>query len=418
MLEKKLAILADAAKYDASCASSGSQRKRQKDGIGHTKGMGICHSYTPDGRCVSLLKILFTNFCIYDCQYCINRISSPIKRAKFTVEEVVNLTLEFYRRNYIEGLFLSSGVIQDPDYTMNQLLQVAKKLRIDHRYGGYIHLKAVPGASAELLEEASQFADRLSANIELSEQQDLDQLAPGKNHKQIEKTMDDLKKVEKTDNPLKRKVPQRFQKKLPAGQSTQLIVGATSSSDLSILSKADELYRDKSLRRVYYTAYSPIQESSGLLPKEKIPLIREHRLYQSDWLLRYYQFDVKELFSSTRPNLDLDIDPKLAWALQHREFFPVDLNKAGFRDILRVPGIGVRNAKRILVLRKHQRIRIADLVKLRASFSKLKYFITTADHNPNVYFLDSENLKDHVTKKREEQTHFFESLLLSKTGEI
>ncbi len=314
-LQEKLAILADAAKYDASCASSGSRRERESGGLGNTTGIGICHSYTPDGRCVSLLKILLTNYCIYDCIYCVNRISSDTPRARFTPEEVVLLTVEFYKRNYIEGLFLSSGVIQNADYTMEQLIQVAKSLRIDHKFGGYIHLKMAPGASRELVVEAGQWADRLSANIEMPRQADLDQLAPAKTHIQIENTMSEIHNRAQEARADK----QAF---AAAGQSTQMIVGATEAPDSSILQKSSALYRSYRLRRVYYSAFSPIPHGDSRLPPVSAPLVREHRLYQADWLMRFYGFDSAELTTSAEPNLSLEMDPKLSWALRNQKVLP------------------------------------------------------------------------------------------------
>lgn len=419
-LKRKLEILADAAKYDASCASSGSRRKRRGDGIGNTEGMGICHSYTPDGRCVSLLKLLLTNVCIWDCAYCVNRKSSNVPRARFKPEEVVRLTIDFYKRNYIEGLFLSSGIIQNSDYTMEQLILVAKKLREEENFGGYIHLKAVPGASEELLLEAGKYADRLSANIELPTQADLDKLAPDKTHDEIETAMSQVQNgIERakdlTNN--KGEAP-RF---APAGQSTQVVVGATSSTDAQILEKADFLYRAFGLRRVYYSAYSPIPDTNSvLLPQENIPLAREHRLYQADWLLRYYDFRVDEIVEGKNENLRLDKDPKLAWALRHREFFPVDVNRASARDLLRVPGLGARNVSRILKIRRYHRIKLEDLAKLRVVLQRARWFVTTADHNPDAFLLDRTDLEEKL-KPQNKQLSFFdrwENRFAAITGEL
>lgn len=411
-VQQKLRILADAAKYDASCASSGSRRTRQADGLGNTNGVGICHSYTPDGRCVSLLKLLLTNYCIYDCQYCVNRISSDTPRARFTPEEVAYLTVEFYKRNYIEGLFLSSGVIQSADYTMEQLIGAAKSLRTEHRFGGYIHLKAVPAASQELLLEAGRWADRLSANIELPRDCDLIQLAPAKTHHEIETSMQQiadgiLEAKDKTNR------AGRSPKFAPAGQSTQFVVGATDASDDVILHKASELYRNYNLRRAYYSAFSPIPFSNPLLPPSKIPLVREHRLYQADWLMRFYGFSADELTTSEQRNLSLENDPKLAWALRHREFFPVDVNKAGKAALLRVPGFGVRNVKRILKIRKFRMLRLADLAKLRVPTKRAQFFVVTADHNPHLHELDSQTLP-HTFKPEPEQLALFSAV----TGEL
>ncbi|MEL7335534.1 MAG: putative DNA modification/repair radical SAM protein, partial [Planctomycetota bacterium] len=351
----KLAILADAAKYDASCASSGSKRTRPGSKIGSTEGMGICHSYTPDGRCVSLLKILLTNYCIYDCQYCVNRISSDTPRARFTVDEVVKLTMDFYKRNYIEGLFLSSGIIQNSDYTMQQLSLVAQRLRQRERFGGYIHLKTIPGADERLIDDAGRWADRLSINIELPTRQDLVQLAPEKKRDEITDTMQSVKvKIDANRDDKRRgfSVP----KYAPAGQSTQMIVGATLTSDTEILRTASQLYTGPNLRRVYYSAYSPIPHADARLPGQSPPLIREHRLYQADWLLRFYGFQVDEIATESNQNLSLEIDPKLAWALANRHHFPVDVNRASKEQLLRIPGIGVRSVQKILQLRRHKRV--------------------------------------------------------------
>jgi putative DNA modification/repair radical SAM protein len=368
-LRKKLSILADAAKYDASCASSGSRRATPKQGLGNTNGMGICHSYTPDGRCVSLLKILLTNSCSYDCQYCVNRSSSDVPRARFSPQEVATLTLDFYRRNYIEGLFLSSGVLKSPDYTMEQLIEVARLLREEHQFGGYVHLKAAPGVSAELLERAGTLADRVSINVELPTTRDLQSLAPEKSMPAIERSMAALRRaqVERAEEPI------RF---LPAGQSTQMVVGATPATDAEILRTAGHLYREFQLRRVYYSGYSPIPSGDPRLPTAAAPLLREHRLYQADWLIRHYGFQPQEL---TQGNLDLDRDPKLAWALAHRELFPVDLNRAPREALLRVPGLGVRNVDRVLALRRHRAVKLADLRQLRAAVERMAPFVVTAD---------------------------------------
>ena len=395
-LRRKLEILADAAKYDASCASSGSHRKREAGGIGNTEGMGICHSYTPDGRCISLLKLLLTNVCIWDCSYCVNRRTSSAKRARFKPEEVVTLTMNFYKRNYIEGLFLSSGIIQNADYTMEQLIRVAKLLREQEHFGGYIHLKAVPGASKELLLEAGKYADRLSANIELPVQEDLDKLAPEKTISEIEDTMADVKSGidEAKDNKRRDGTEQVFAK---AGQSTQLVVGASESTDTVILTKAQALYNKFKLRRVYYSAFSPAEFTDPNLAKTPTPPMREHRLYEADWLIRHYGFSAGEVTQGIDGgNLDLEKDPKLAWALRHRKLYPVDVNRASKGLLLRVPGIGVRNVERILKIRRYHRIRLQDLVRLRITLSRAKWFITTADHNPDVFKLDATNLADRL----------------------
>ncbi|MBA3770346.1 MAG: putative DNA modification/repair radical SAM protein [Blastocatellia bacterium] len=414
-LRRKLEILADAAKYDASCASSGSKRKRADGGIGNTEGMGICHSYTPDGRCISLLKLLLTNVCIWDCSYCINRKSSPIQRARFKPEEVVRLTMNFYKRNYIEGLFLSSGIIQSADYTMEQLVLVAKKLREEEKFGGYIHLKAVPGASKELLLEAGKYADRLSANIEMPVQEDLDQLAPEKTISEIENTMADVKYG--LDDAKDRGQKSAFAR---AGQSTQLVVGASESTDTTILTKAESLYKKFLLRRVYYSAFSPAEYTDANLKKEKTPAMREHRLYEADWLIRNYGFAAHEVTQGLDGgNLDLDHDPKLAWALRHRSLFPVDMNRASRSLLLRIPGIGIRNVDRIVKIRRFQRVRLEDLARLRVSLSRAKWFIITADHNPDVFKLDRLSLPDTL-KRRIEQPQLFASSVLTTavTGEL
>ena len=417
-LKQKLHILADAAKYDASCASSGSRREGNGKGVGSTESIGICHSYTPDGRCISLLKILLTNYCIYDCQYCVNRISSDVPRARFGIEDVVYLTLEFYRRNYIEGLFLSSGIIQSPDYTMDQLIGVARTLREVHHYNGYIHLKAVPGASDEAMAQIGRYADRLSANIELPTQQDLMHLAPEKKREQIETAMTQIGTRVAESKELRRESP-KAPMYAPAGQSTQMIVGATPSSDATIIATASDLYRTHRLRRVYYSAFSPIPHADGRLPGQSPPLVREHRLYQADWLMRFYGFRGDELTSPEAPNLDLNIDPKLAWALRHREFFPVDLNRASKAALLRVPGLGVRNVKRILSIRRFHRIRLEDLVKLRISLTKCRPFVVVADHNPDALRVDCDDLSHRVARPpRERQLELFDAATSAASGEV
>lgn len=400
---RKLAVLADAAKYDASCASSGAGKRdsRASGGIGSTDGPGICHSYTPDGRCVSLLKILLTNFCIYDCAYCVNRVSSNVQRARFSVAEVVALTMDFYKRNYIEGLFLSSGIIRNADYTMEQMVEVARQLREEHRFGGYIHLKTIPEASPELLAAAGRYADRLSINIELPTEEGLSSFAPEKSLPSIRGAMGELRwrieeaKEAKADaattavtpvtpapaKPGKRRA--RAPKFAPAGQSTQMIVGADGASDQQILTSADNLYGNYRMRRVYYSAFSPIPDASSILPLQAPPLAREHRLYQADWLLRFYGYGVDEITDTTQGGmLDLDIDPKMAWAIRHPESFPVDLNRDSKEMLLRVPGLGVRNVKRVLMARRHVRLRVADVARLRAPMSKLLPFVQLADHHP------------------------------------
>jgi putative DNA modification/repair radical SAM protein len=378
-LQSKLAVLADAAKYDASCASSGSSKRNSLAGrgMGSTEGMGICHSYAPDGRCISLLKILLTNFCIYDCLYCVNRRSSNTPRARFTVEEVVQLTLDFYGRNYIEGLFLSSGVIQNADYTMEQLVRVARTLREEHDFRGYIHLKTIPDASPDLLAAAGRYADRVSVNVELPSETSLSRLAPEKNDGTIRRSMAHLR--EHIDEATAERSAPKF---APGGQSTQLIVGADDATDRTIMEKSVVLYSSYKLRRVYYSAFSPIPDSSRLLPLKAAPLIREHRLYQSDWLLRFYGFTAQELFVRPDNMLDLQIDPKLAWALQHREQFPVDINRAAREALLRVPGLGVKAVKRIVAARRSRTIRLEDLQRLRVPLKRVLPFIVLPGHLP------------------------------------
>ena len=374
-VRRKLHVLADAAKYDASCASSGSKRAAQPGGLGNTEGMGICHSYTPDGRCVSLLKILFTNYCIYDCHYCVNRISSDVERARFTPREVVELTLEFYRRNYIEGLFLSSGIVKSPDATMSELVEVARSLRNDHGFGGYIHLKVPPGVSCELIDAAGPLVDRLSVNVELPTPADLEALAPEKSLEVIEASMA-MMKTRIDDARGERKASRgRTPAFVPAGQSTQMIVGATPATDADILGTASRLYDQHGLRRVYYSAFSPIPHADVRLPGKSPPLVREHRLYEADWLVRFYGFTHDELVNAGHPNLDLDMDPKLAWALAHRARFPVDVNTADREQLLRIPGLGVRNVDRIIVLRRHKTLVLDDLARLRVAVRRASPFL-------------------------------------------
>lgn len=382
-LQQKLAILADAAKYDASCASNGGVKRSSRDskGVGSVTGAGICHSFTPDGRCVSLLKILLTNYCVYDCLYCVNRVSSDVPRARFTPDEVVQLTLDFYRRNYIEGLFLSSGIIRNPDYTMEQVVAVARKLRLEHEFKGYIHLKTIPEASQALIDEAGKFADRISINIELPRPADLQQFAPEKNLARIQEAMGVIR--QRIDASAEdRKKSDKAPGFAAAGQSTQMIVGATDAPDQSILQQATTLYGKYKLRRVYYSAFSPIPSASSKLPLVAPPLVREHRLYQADWLMRFYGFKAGELTSTNAPNLDLRIDPKLAWALRHRNLFPINLNKASRDLMLRVPGLGVKNVDRILQARRWSSIRLQDLIRLRVPLKKTMSFIEVADHHP------------------------------------
>lgn len=416
-LKDKISILADAAKYDASCASSGVTRKAIAGGIGNQEGSGICHSFTPDGRCISLLKILLTNFCIYDCSYCVNRVSSQVKRAKFSIAEIVDLTMNFYRRNYIEGLFLSSGVARSSDETMEEMIEIARRLRIDHKFGGYIHLKAVAGCSQALLDKAGLYADRLSANIELPRQADLNELAPAKTHTEIEKSMEQIKD-RITENREEQKLFKKAPIYSPGGQSTQMIVGATQSSDRDIMTKASDLYSHFSLKRVYYSAFSPIPDSDPNLPLQRPPMLREHRLYQTDWLLRFYGFNVEEILPAETPELSLTHDPKLSWAIRNRDIFPVDLNTATQDILLRIPGLGLRNVERILATRKFQKIRLTDLSKMRVHLEKLRPFIVTADYRPPVTQLDSQHLIKIFTPESHVQLDFFSNLAVSVTGEF
>jgi putative DNA modification/repair radical SAM protein len=410
----KLEILADAAKYDASCASGGSETKRPGTGIGSTQRMGICHSFTPDGRCVSLLKVLLTNHCIFDCQYCVNRISSDVRRARFSIDEVVWLTLEFYRRNYIEGLFLSSGIIQTPDYTMEQLVEVGRQLREDHGFRGYIHFKTIAGCDPRLIECAGRYADRLSVNIELPTPADLSKLAPEKKTPEIVAAMQRIK-----DGVDEAKAARSESNKAPsfapAGQSTQMIVGATDTPDRTILATANELYEQHDLRRIYYSAYSPIPHSDDRLPPVQPPLVREHRLYQADWLTRFYGFRPDELTTAEQPNLSLDIDPKLAWALSHREFFPVDVNRADKEALLRIPGIGARSVEKILSSRRHRQLRVCDLKRLRIAWKRAATFVIAADHVPSSA-LDDPKLQTQVAPER--QLLLFESADAALSGEL
>ncbi len=402
-LLQKLEILADAAKYDASCASSGTAKRSSKGettGIGSTEGMGICHAYAPDGRCISLLKILLTNACVYDCLYCINRRSSNVQRARFTPEEVVTLTLGFYRRNCIEGLFLSSGIIRSPDYTMEQVIEVARLLREDHGFRGYIHLKTIPDASPELLARAGRYADRLSINVELPTEAGLGALAPEKDMHGIRRSMARMRL--RIDEARAEKKSPRF---APAGQSTQMIVGADASTDRDILALSTNLYGNYGLRRVYYSAFSPIPDASAALPPTKAPLVREHRLYQADWLMRFYEFRTDEIALDPTGNLDLSMDPKLAWALQHRDRFPVDVNRAPREMMLRIPGLGVKSVARLLQARRHKRLRLDDLARLRLPMTKLAPFIVTADHTPGPT-LDAARLQQRLVPKPTQQDLF------------
>ena len=362
---EKLKILAESAKYDVSCASSGTVRANKPGTLGNTVGgWGICHSFAEDGRCISLLKVMLTNYCIYDCAYCINRRSNDLPRATLSVSELVDLTIEFYRRNYIEGLFLSSGVVRNPDYTMERLVRVAKDLREVHRFNGYIHLKSIPGASRELVNEAGRYADRLSVNVEIPKEENLKLLAPEKDHKSSEERK-------------KFRYAPRF---APAGQSTQMIVGATAESDKDILFLSSALYQRPTMKRVYYSGYVSVNTYDTRLPALKQPpLVRENRLYQADWLMRFYQFKVNEIVDDTYPDLDLEIDPKLSWALRHPEQFPVDINKADYEMILRIPGIGVKSAKLIIASRRYSKLGYYQLKKIGVVMKKAQYFITCSE---------------------------------------
>ncbi|MFO1169744.1 MAG: putative DNA modification/repair radical SAM protein [Hyphomicrobiaceae bacterium] len=392
-LVRKLRILADAAKYDASCASSGAGRRSAKaGGLGSTTGAGICHSYTPDGRCVSLLKILLTNYCLFDCAYCINRRSSNVERARFSVDEVVSLTVAFYKRNYIEGLFLSSGIVRSPDYTMEQLVLVAQKLRRDEGFAGYIHLKTIPEASPWLIEQAGLYADRLSINLELANETSLKQLAPENDGVTIRSAMGQMEERIAEAKEERR----RFS---PAGQSTQVIVGADATTDATVLETSATLYDRYKLRRVYYSAFSPIADASALLPAKAPPLKRENRLYQADWLLRFYGFTVSEIASSGEGGmLDLDVDPKLAWALKNRSVFPIDVNEADREMLLRVPGLGRKAVDKIVAARRHTALRLDDLKRLTHGMKRLHPFLITADHHPGVR-LDEEHLRQRFIAK-------------------
>ncbi len=373
---KKLAILADAAKYDVSCASSGTSRKGSKGGIGNAAGWGICHSFTDDGRCVSLLKILYTNHCLYDCAYCINRSSNDIPRAAFTPQELAELTIEFYRRNYIEGLFLSSGVIRNPDHTMELMLHALRLLRTQHKFNGYIHLKTIPGTSADLVRTAGLYADRLSVNIEIPSEFNLKRLAPQKDHQSVYMPMRHIQQsmLESREERRKFRHAPVF---APAGQSTQMIIGASNERDQDILRLSSLLYHGPELKRVYYSGFIPVNAYDGRLPAlRQTPLAREHRLYQADWLMRFYQFDAEEILCDEQPDLALDVDPKLAWALRRPEHFPLDVNRAAYEQILRIPGVGVTSAQRIVAARRHARLTHEHLKKLGVVMKRARWFIT------------------------------------------
>jgi len=377
-INEKLTILADSAKYDASCSSSGSKRKN-KNGIGNTAFSGICHSFASDGRCISLLKILMTNACIFDCKYCINRKSNNIKRAIFTPEEICNITINFYKRNYIEGLFLSSGIIKNPDYTMEKIIETVYLLRNKYHFLGYIHAKAIPGASNYLLKKLGNLVDRMSANIELPSNDSLKLLAPDKNTQKIDNIMTTIKE-------------NRSKSFTPAGQSTQMIIGASKETDYEILGKSEHLYKKYKLKRVFYSAYIPVNNDK-LLPSIKIPpLTRENRLYQADWLIRFYNYKVTDLLDINNPNFNVLIDPKADWALRHIEEFPKEINKVSYLDLLKIPGIGPKSAKKIISARKYFKIEFNDLKKMNVSLKRAKYFILC----DGKYFLDSKLFKKDI----------------------
>ncbi|WP_407410053.1 putative DNA modification/repair radical SAM protein [Acinetobacter sp.] len=395
-IREKLQILADAAKYDVSCSSSGSKRQNKDKGLGNT-GNGICHSYTEDGRCVSLLKILFSNVCIYDCAYCVSRRSNDVKRAAFTVQEVVDLTINFYRRNYTEGLFLSSGIFKSADYTMERMLQVVKKLRLEENFNGYIHLKTIPGASPEIIQEAGLYVDRMSINLEMPTEEGLQKFAPEKNHAEVQKDLGIVRDrlIELKDE---RKLIKNVPTFVPAGQTTQMVVGAHSETDKDIILMADRHYKEFKLKRVYYSGYIPINEEEKSLPMvgSAPPLLRENRLYQSDWLMRFYGFEANELVDDEHPNLDLDVDPKLGWALRHPECFPVDINRADYKMILRVPGIGVRSAKKIVAARRFGPIRIDQLKRMGVAYNRAQHFIRCVDSPKFAKEQQSGQIRQHI----------------------
>lgn len=397
-LLRKLEILADAAKYDASCASSGGQKRSAGDGIGSVTGQGICHAFTPDGRCVSLLKILLTNFCIYDCVYCVSRRSSNVPRARFSVDEVVRLTLDLYRRNCVEGLFLSSGIARSADDTMSDLVRVAKSLREDGGFRGYIHLKVIPGASADLLAQAGLYADRLSTNVELPDERALKSLAPEKSSAEIKRGLARTRfNIDAArDVSLRGSRPAPY---APAGQSTQIVIGADASTDADILSASSRLYSSYALRRVYYSAFSPTGHNSDQLPAAAAPLLREHRLYQADWLMRFYGFSLQDVQSALPDGmLDLALDPKLAWALAHRAFFPVDINRGSREQLLRVPGLGVRVVERILSSRRHAPLRLADLARLTKAIARVRPFVVLPDWRPGA-LVDDARLRQRLVPR-------------------
>ena len=394
---EKLTILADAAKYDVSCSSSGSKRKNTADGLGNATGMGICHTYTQDGRCVSLLKILLTNHCIFDCAYCVSRRSNDVKRAAFTVDEVVDLTLNFYRRNYIEGLFLSSGIFKSADYTMERLVRIAKNLRTLHKFNGYIHLKAIPGASDELIHEAGLYADRLSVNLEMPSEASLKNVAPEKSYADAYQPMNHLKEAI-TGYREEKKALVKTPNFAPAGQSTQMVIGASPESDKDILTLASSLYDDQQLKRVYYSGYVPISDDSRLPTLSAPPLRRENRLYQADWLMRFYEFRADEIVDEAHPNLDPDVDPKLAYALRHPADFPIDVNRATYEQILRIPGVGVKSARKIVSSRRFRALRREHLQKIGVVWKRAQYFLICADKDFRQLGFDPVVIRAQVTQ--------------------
>ena len=398
-ITEKLSILADAAKYDVSCASSGSQRKNTKDGLGNSTGMGICHTYTQDGRCVSLLKILLTNHCIFDCAYCVSRRSNDVKRAAFTVQEVVDLTINFYKRNYIEGLFLSSGIFKNADYTMERLVRIAKQLRTEHKFNGYIHLKAIPGASDELIHEAGLYADRLSVNLEIPSEESLKKVAPEKDYASAYQPMNFLQKSITGYQEEKQRI-KKAPKFAPGGQSTQLVVGATPENDYHILHLANSLYQEQQLKRVYYSGYVPISTDNRLPVLSAPPLLRENRLYQADWLMRSYGFTVDDIVDEEYPDLDPDVDPKLSYALRHPELFPVDVNQAPYELILRVPGIGVKSAKKIVQARHFGKLNQEHLRRIGIAWNRARYFLITTDRNYLLLDWNPHQLRDRILRER------------------
>lgn len=374
-IEEKLRILSDAAKYDVSCSSSGSSRKNTNNGLGNAAINGICHSWSADGRCISLLKILMTNYCIYDCKYCINRKDNDIERAILSPDEIVKLTINFYRRNYIEGLFLSSGIIKNADYTMELMIAVAKKLRLEEKFNGYIHMKVIPGASRQLINEIGLYVDRVSVNIEFAENTALKLLAPDKKATDISTSMGLIRK-NMIENSEDKKIFKSTPSFIPAGQTTQMIIGASGESDYAILARSENLYKNFDLKRVYYSGYVPVNKSGILVSTEQaVPMIREHRLYQADWLLRFYDFKADEILDEKDPFVDPLLDPKTNWAIKNSHFFPIEINKASYKDLLRVPGIGVTSAKRIVMTRKYSTIRYEHLKKLGIVIKRAKYFI-------------------------------------------